>query len=164
MIIGRIARFVVRHLVGAWFTICLTPLLFAAGLDEGEAADTYQIGAITLLFAVPILVVPLAVATEWICRNRQWRRTGAFLSRAVVAAGVLVAGTILENGDIVFAGNVLFACVIIYWLVSNGVDILILKAISCLKTIRGQKREGPNQASEATSEPAPGAASSSPQG
>jgi hypothetical protein len=97
MILGHILRFLVRHFVGAWLTIGFAPAVFCAGLDEGEAADTYQIGAITLLFAVPIILVPLAMFTEWLCRNRQWRRTGAFLSLAVIPASILVTGTAIQN-------------------------------------------------------------------
>jgi hypothetical protein len=153
--IGRIGRFLLRHILGTWVAICFAPLVFCVGLDEGEAADTYQIGAITLLFVVPTLVLPLAIISEWFCRNLKRKRTAAFLSCAAIPAVVCIPGAALRKGDTAFAGQVLLASVIIYWLTSNGIDLLLLRAGSRIARLMKRKGNIPHQTSEATQDSAP---------
>jgi small-conductance mechanosensitive channel len=163
MTLARIGRFLARHFVGVWCAIAFTPMVFASGLEGIEAEDTYKIGVLLLFFIVPVTILPLFALGEWLWRKRQWKRILVFLSSAIIPTGSLLAGAITGNSDTIFRGNVLLVCVIIYWLASNATDIGALAVASRLTHLRNKNMKGPNQAS-ATSEPAPDAASSAPQG
>jgi hypothetical protein len=159
MILARIGRFLIRHFVGAWCAIAITPVVFASGLDGVEAEDTYKIGVLLLFFIVPVAVFPLFALGEWFWRKRQWKRFYVLLSVAILTASLLLVGALSGDSDMIFRGNVLLVSAIIYWLTSNGTDLAVLGVARRLTSLRGREGKAPRQASETTSKPAPGAAS-----